>query len=45
MLDRYDKASADDVDDKLDVLTRPAGDFSDAPETPIAVGAGASKLA
>jgi hypothetical protein len=44
MLDRYDKASADDVDDKLDVLTRKEGDFSDDIEVPMAVGAGASKI-
>lgn len=45
MLDRYDKASADEVDEKLDTLTRPSGTMNDDLETPIAVGAGASKLA
>ena len=45
MLDRYDKASADDVDDKLDVLTRKAGEFSDDIDAPMGHGAGASKLA
>ena len=44
MLDRYDKASADDVDDKLDVLTRKEGTLSDDIEAPMAVGAGASKI-
>lgn len=45
MLDRYDKDSADEVDEKLDTLMRPGGTMNDEPETPIAVGAGASKLA
>jgi hypothetical protein len=45
MLDRYDKASADEVDDKLDRLNRSGGEFSEEPEAPIAVGAGGSKLA
>jgi hypothetical protein len=45
MLDRYDKDSADEVDEKLDTLMRPSGTMNDEPETPIAVGAGASKLA
>jgi hypothetical protein len=45
MLDRYDKASADDVDDKLDVLTRKEGTFLEDPESPMGYGAGASKLA
>ncbi|MDB4337504.1 hypothetical protein OAA09_00640 [bacterium] len=45
MLDRYDKASADDLDDKLDQLTRKPGDESEKPEAPMAVGAGASKIA
>ncbi len=45
MLDRYDKASADEVDEKLDKLNRSAGEFSEEPEAPMAVGAGASKLA
>ena len=44
MLDRYDKASADDVDDKLDVLTRKEGEFSEDPEAPMGYGAGASKI-
>jgi hypothetical protein len=44
LLDRYDKASADDVDDKLDVLTRKEGEFTEDPEAPIAYGAGASKI-
>ena len=44
LLDRHDKASADDVDDKLDVLTRKEGEFTEDPEAPIAYGAGASKI-
>ena len=34
-----------EVDEKLDTLMRPSGTMNDEPETPIAVGAGASKLA
>ena len=45
MLDRYDKASADDVDDKIDMLTRKEGEFFEEPVAPDAVGAGASKIA
>lgn len=45
MLDRYDKASAEEVDEKLDKLNRHGGEFTEDPEAPIAIGAGGSKLA
>lgn len=44
MLDRYDKASAEELDEKLEKLTRKPGETSDRPEEPMAVGAGASKI-
>lgn len=45
LMDRYDKDSADEFDEKIEELSRDPGEMRDMPERPIAVGAGASKLA
>jgi hypothetical protein len=45
MLDRYDKAAAEEVDEKLDKLNRKGGEFAEEPEAPLAPGAGGSKIA
>jgi hypothetical protein len=45
MLDRYDKAAAEEVDEKLDKLNRQGGEFAEDPEAPLAPGAGGSKIA